>query len=250
MKKVFILSLGMLLMISSCGTYEATGAFTGAQFGSIIGSAIGGISGGWRGHEVGKLIGLAGGATVGAAIGAAADRAANERMERRTEQRRQANAGINERRQVGYGDYDDSGFDPNGGGDDRILIDGLTAPTNAASPMLQISNARIADASHDGMLMRGESGHVVFEIHNPSDKPVYGIQPTVMEITGNKHIHISENILVECLQPKQTIRYTAQLKADSRLKNGEAVIRVTVMQRGREISAQPQEFRLITKKRL
>ena len=39
MKKVLIFSLGLLLMMSSCGTYEATGAYTGAQFGSIIGSA-------------------------------------------------------------------------------------------------------------------------------------------------------------------------------------------------------------------
>ena len=68
-----MLSLGVLLMMSSCGSYEATGAYTGAHFGSIIGSAIGGISGGWRGSNVGSLVGMAGGAVVGAAIGKAAD---------------------------------------------------------------------------------------------------------------------------------------------------------------------------------
>ena len=47
MKKMLILSLGMLLVLSSCGTYEGAGAYTGAQFGSIVGSAIGGITGGW-----------------------------------------------------------------------------------------------------------------------------------------------------------------------------------------------------------
>jgi hypothetical protein len=89
---------------------------------------------------------------------------------------------------------------------------------------------------------------MVFEIHNPTSMPVYGVQPSVIEITRNKHIHISENILVECIQPKETIRYTAQVKADNRLKDGEAVIRISVLQSGREISSQSRDFRIRTSK--
>ena len=236
MKKLFILSLGLLLMMSSCGTYEATGAYTGAQFGSIIGSAIGGITGGWRGHDVGTLIGMAGGAAVGAAIGRAADEKAEQRYAERVQQRTQRYA-------------DDSGFDPEGRGDDRIMIDGFSSAPPSAPARLEISNARLLDASHDGCLTRGESARVVFEISNPSSQPVYGVQPSVIEITGNKHIHISENILVESILPNQSIRYTAQVKADNRLKDGEAVIRVSVFQAGREITSQARNFKVVTTKR-
>ena len=44
MKKLVVLSLGAVLLFSSCGTYVETGATTGGWFGSIIGSAIGGIA--------------------------------------------------------------------------------------------------------------------------------------------------------------------------------------------------------------
>jgi len=45
------------------------------------------------------------------------------------------------------------------------------------------------------------------------------------------------------------IRYTAQVKADHGLRNGEAVIQVTVFQAGREVSSQSQLLRIATFKR-
>lgn len=238
MKKIMVISLGLLLVMSSCGTYEATGAYTGAQFGSIIGSAIGGITGGWRGHDIGAIVGMAGGAAVGAAIGKAADNQAERRYSERVQQRQQR-----------Y-EANESGFDPEGRGDDRIMIDGFSsAPTVSAPIPLEIRNAHFVDASRDGYLTRGEAAHVVFEIYNPSTKPAFGVQPSVTEVTGNKHVHISENILVECIQSQQSIRYTAQVKADNGLKNGEAVIRVSVFQGGKEISSQSRNFRVVTTKR-
>ncbi len=242
MKKMLILSLSALLMLSSCGSYEAAGAFTGAHFGSVIGSAIGGITGGWRGSDVGTLIGMASGAAVGAAIGAAADNAEANRQAARYDRR----AGLNTRQHA-----DDSGFDPQGRGDDRIAFDGadMTSSYSTVPPLLEISHVRLVDATHDGQLVRGESAHIVFEIYNPSSMPVYSVQPSVREVTRNKHIHISENILIECIQPKQTIRYTAQVKADNRLRDGEAIVRVAVFQAGREIQSQTREFPIRTFKR-
>ena len=70
---------------------------------------------------------------------------------------------------------------------------------------------------------------MVFEIYNTSGKPVFQVLPTVVELTGNKHIHISENVLVESIMPGRGIRYTAVIKADNRLKDGEAVIRISVL---------------------
>jgi len=249
MKKTIVLAVITMLLVSSCGTYEGAGAYTGAQFGSIIGSAIGGITNGPRGRDVGTLAGMVSGAIVGAAIGKAADDKMEQRYERYAKERR-------ERREFGHDfdrdddDYDESGFDPTNSGDDRISFDGTAPNYMSATPVnLVVSKARIIDASHDGELRRGESARVVFEIHNPTDKPAYGVLPSVTEVTGNRHIHISENVLVECIQPKQTIRYTAQVKADSRLHNGEAIIRVAVLQSGRELSSQTRQYRITTLKR-
>ena len=221
MKKMVILSLSVLLVLSSCGSYQAAGAYTGAQFGSFIGSAIGGISGGWRGHDVGALVGLAGGAVVGSAIGAAADNAeANRREEYRGRMR-----------DARYGERQD-------------IIHLASSPAS-----LEIRNLEFSDDNFNGQLVRGESAHVVFEIVNTSSQPVYSVQPSVTEVSGNKHIHISENILVECIQPRQAIRYTAQVKADNGLRNGESVIRVSVFQAGREVAAQSHELRIPTSKK-
>lgn len=91
MKKSIVLSVFVISMLNSCGTYTGTGTYIGASFGSILGSAIGGIAGGSRGSDMGTIVGMAGGAIIGAKIGAEADeRRANDmeqyrrdRMERR-----------------------------------------------------------------------------------------------------------------------------------------------------------------------
>ena len=90
---------------------------------------------------------------------------------------------------------------------------------------------------------------MAFEIYNCSSEPAYQVQPSVAEVTGNKHIRISETVLVECIRPGKGIRYTAVIKADDHLKDGEAVIRIGVFQRNKEISSQSREFRIKTNKR-
>ena len=223
------------LVLSSCGTYEATGAYTGARFGSVIGSAIGGISGGWRGSDLGTIVVMAGGAIVGAAIGRAADNQAQQNYEERMEQYK------NNRTRYQDG-TDDSGFDPTGKGDDRIFIKDF-ADDHAS---LEIHNARLLDASHDNTLSRGEEARMVFELSNRSSQTIYRVLPDVSEITGNKHIRISENVLIESILPNQTIRYTAVVKADNRLKDGEAIVRVNVYQGRDEKPIDSQTFRIRT----
>ena len=271
MKKTLVVSLGALMLLSSCGTYTGAGAVTGGSFGSIIGSAVGGISGGWRGSHVGSLIGMAGGAVVGAAIGSAADRAEQQRYADYAEQRRYEDYGRtrgSERRtpqygrndeQRGYdnqGDYnnDQSGFDSSNNGDDRLFgfDENFNAKPDSISvtalslPAIEIRNAHIIDATHDGMLSRGEEIRMVFEVYNNSPKPIFQIQPTVSEITGNKHIRVSENVLVESIMPGRGIRYTAVIKANDRLKDGEAVIRISVLHQNKEVASQSKEFPIQT----
>jgi hypothetical protein len=230
MKKILVLSVGVLLLMSSCGTYTESGAVTGGWFGSIIGSAIGGIAGGHRGSDIGTLVGMAGGAVVGAAIGQAADNAQQQRIEEYRQQRQER--------------YDDRlyGFDENFNNSPSQVVP-------ATDSNLEIRNPHLIDSSRDGVLTRGEEARVVFEIFNTSSKPVYRVLPMVRELTGNKHIRVSENVLVESIMPGKGIRYTAVVRADNKLHDGEAVFRISVFQGSREMASQAREFRIMTSKR-
>lgn len=265
MKKVLTLALGATLVLSSCDTYTGVGAVTGAQFGNVIGSAIGGITGGWRGSDWGSLIGTAAGAAAGAAIGAAVDQSRQQkyddyaaaRAERRSRQTYERSSQRSTGRDYGYnnsGSYDannsgsygaNSGevFDPTNSGDDRIAFD------MPVSEPIVIRRAELTDANGDGVLKRGEECTVRFEIMNNSDKTVYDICPMVDDITGNKHVHVSQNLRIESIAPHQGVRYSATILADNRLKDGEVNIRVGVMQGNKEITSQTREFRLVTRKR-
>lgn len=235
MKKTVIWMMGLALLMSSCGSYTATGAYTGGQFGHIIGSAIGGITGGGRGHDLGSLVGTVGGVAAGAAIGSAVDHAQQRKYEQRVQSARQQRGG------------DDSGFDAQGRGDDRVdfgLGRGYTQDYQ-----LEIRNARLADGRRDGILRRGDECRVVFDIMNNSNQVVYDVHPVVEETTGNKHIHVSRNLTVEQIAPHQGVRYTANIKADRGLKSGQIAIRVSVAGRVKQLLAEPQTFRLTTSKR-
>lgn len=248
MKKVILMSVGALLLLNSCGTYTAEGAVTGGWFGSVIGSAIGGISGGHRGSNVGTLIGMAGGAVIGAAVGQAAD----EAEQRKYEEYKMARQRTNSNRNRDYSYQDDSGYDASNSGDDRLYgfgEDFSSSSSGVAEGGLEIRNARLLDSSRDGVLIRGEEARMVFEIYNTSDKVIRSVQPAVAEVTGNKHIHISENILIESIAPGKGVRYTASVKADNGLRDGEAVIRIGVLQANREITSQTRNFTVTTRKK-
>ena len=227
--------LGTALLVSSCTTNTAGGAYAGGQFGHVIGSAIGGISGGWRGHHTGALIGTVGGMVAGAAIGSAVDRAQEKKM--------QEAAGANPRREVSQrpSRHDGSGYDPRGRGDDRITFSTDESP-------LEIRNAMIIESNHDGVLTRGEECTVMFEIMNTSDRTVYDITPLVEDATGNKHVNISPNLHVESIAPHQGVRYTATIIGDKKLKDGEIQILIGVAQGGQEVTSQTRKFTVPTAK--
>ena len=264
MRKTVLILMVSLLMMTSCGTYTAEGAATGGYFGAMIGSMIGGVTDGWRGHDVGGLIGMAGGAIVGAAIGNAADQAEArkyEQYQREREERRAArrNQDVLAERDGNYDPAvtDDGYFDPTNSGDDRITFDGATTPgvyppeTTApnANEGLIIRNAYFRDADGNGVLVAGEECRVSFEIMNNTGRVVYDVQPIVYDLTGNKHIHISQNLHVESIMPGKGIRYTATIKGDSRLKDGTAKICVGVARGNREVEGQTKEFIVPTRKR-
>lgn len=262
MKKTLLTLMGSVLLMSSCGTYTGEGAATGAAFGSILGSAIGGISGGWRGHDIGTIVGMAGGAAIGAAVGAAADQQEQKKYEeyqreRYGYQRGQGDYGNDRYGNGSYRSHDDSGFDATNSGDDRITFDGAgpqgqsskVESIHIGTPQIEILNARFMDGDNDGVMRPGEECRVVFEVMNRSSKTIYDIQPTVTDVSGNKHIQISPNLHVESIAPNSGIRYTATILPDKKLKDGEVVIQMGVKQGNREITAQTKEIIVQTRKR-
>ena len=258
MKKQAIIILSAALLLGSCGSYNTNeGLYSGATFGHVIGSAIGGLAGGPRGHEWGSLIGTIGGAAAGAAIGSATDKAqqrdrAQARQQRTQRQRSNRNYNYDYDYENNYS-QDDSGFDPQGRGNDIINFDGENTPSahnyvNAPS-RLEIRNARIMEATKDGVLTRGEECRVIFEIVNNSDHTAHNVNPFVEDATGNRHIKISQNLNIESIAPHQGVRYTASILADNRLKDGEIVVRIGVAQGRQEVTSQTRLFNVPTAKR-
>ena len=257
-----IMALIALAMLVGCGTYAGSGAYAGATLGSILGSAIGGITGGAGGSDLGQIVGTGVGAAIGAAIGEQADKKAEERSERRRERIEQRRREM-EREDYGYnneepayGQYppSDSGFDENNGGDDRIFDfkgSDYTGNYSAQQPSagesvqqeptrtigtlpIEIRNARFVDDNQNRQINHDELCKVIFELWNNSSQTLHDVQPIVTEETGNKHLDISPTIHVEQLEPGKAIRYTALVRADRRLKPGNAVIRVAAV-RGNNI---------------
>lgn len=250
--------MGAALLVSSCTTGAGAGAYAGSSLGSVLGSAIGGIVGGPHGSDVGTIFGMAGGAIVGGALGDAAEKA----------QRRSAQQYDDDTYASGNsGNYVGDDFDPSqmvdnsNSGDDRIDF-GAPSSSGANAPManapssqsvdasrveqiygkaksdgkLTIRNVRFADSNGDGMLSGDEIGRVSFEIYNETAAPIYNFDPSVVEAEANKRIYISPSVRVENIMPGQGLRYTATVKADRRIKDGEIRLLVSAQKEGKPIS--------------
>lgn len=264
--------MGAALLVSSCTTGAGAGAYAGSSLGSVLGSAIGGIVGGPHGSDVGTIFGMAGGAVVGGALGDAAEKAQHRSAQQYDDDTyasgnsRSYSNGGNSANYVGD-DFDPSQMvDNSNSGDDRIDFgapssSGANAPmanapmSNAPSSLsvdasrveqiygnaksdgkLTIRNVRFADSNGDGMLSGDEIGRVSFEIYNETAAPIYNFDPSVVEAEANKRIYISPSVRVENIMPGQGLRYTATVKADRRIKDGEIRLLVSAQKEGKPIS--------------
>ena len=81
---------------------------------------------------------------------------------------------------------------------------------------------------NDNQISANELCKISFEVRNTSSKPIYNVRPQVIETSGNRHICVSQGISVERINPGRGVRYTAMVKADSRLRDGTATFRVSV----------------------
>ena len=266
MKKSLTIALSSLLILSGCDTYAGSNAYLGSNIGAILGSAIGGINDGPRGSDVGTIIGMAGGAVVGAIIGNSADQRAHDEMveHREAVKQRRMEQQQNEMPESNYSSNDTdnytSGFDATNSGDDRIYDFSSSdytgnysaqtpkeqMPQNSSvedlaqsftyTPSIEIRNARFVDDNEDGKIQRDEICKIIFEVINRGNQPLTDVVPTVIETNGNRHIFISPSMHIESIAPGKGIRYTAVIKADNRLKEGNARFCVSVIQGGKAIS--------------
>lgn len=275
MKKSLTIALSSLLILSGCDTYAGSSAYLGSNIGAILGSAIGGINDGPRGSDVGTIIGMAGGAVVGAIIGNSADQRAHDEMveHREAVKQRRMEQQQNEMPESNYSSNDTdnytSGFDATNSGDDRIYDFNSSdytgnysaqtpkeqMPQNSSvedlaqsftyTPSIEIRNARFVDDNEDGKIQRDEICKIIFEVINRGNQPLTDVVPTVIEANGNRHIFISPSMHIESIAPGKGIRYTAVIKADNRLKEGNARFCVSVIQGGKAIS-KVSEFNIPT----
>lgn len=264
--------MGAALLVSSCTTGAGAGAYAGSSLGSVLGSAIGGIVGGPHGSDVGTIFGMAGGAVVGGALGDAAEKAQRRSAQQYDDDTYASGNSRSYSNGGNSGNYVADDFDPSqmvdnsNSGDDRIDFgapssSGVNAPmgnapmSNAPSSQsvdasrveqiygnaksdgkLTIRNVRFADSNGDGMLSGEEIGHVSFEIYNETAAPIYNFDPSVVEAEANKRIYISPSVRVENIMPGQGLRYTATVKADRRIKDGEIRLLVSAQKEGKPIS--------------
>lgn len=263
------------------------GSQIGSILGSAIGGINGGPRGADIGTIVGMAGGAVAGAAIGSAADRA-QQEKYERYQREREagygqrsQRRQS--AYSQRADRERAVEADSGFDPTNSGDDRIDFDGgavgeypagdggfSTVKAEEVTPremtveqlgniksdykfrlnaLVEVRNATFVDRSGDGILTAGEECQVAFDIMNRSNRPIYGLTPTVLETTGNKHVHISPSVRVESIAAGQGVRYTATVYGDKRLKDGEITLHVAVVQGDNEITSQIKEFNVPTKRK-
>lgn len=106
----------------------------------------------------------------------------------------------------------------------------------AESGKITIKNVRFVETAEHNVLYGGEVGKVMFEMYNETQAPIYNFMPTVVEADGNKRIYISPSVRVENIMPGQGLRYTATVKADKRIKDGEIRLLVSAQRDGKPIS--------------
>lgn len=194
MKKIFSAVIALTLMLSSCSSSQQFfGTMTGASVGGLFGSSIGGIMGGYRGHDAGRLAGMVIGGAVGAAVTAPKTQS---------------------------GEYSSSDYNYNDGGEYH--------QNDYSSPYadLSIDNLRFIDRNNDRAITAGEHAQLSFEIRNNGSNYIYDIAP-VITVSGTKQIHLSPTAIISELAPGAAVRYTAEVVASRKLKNGIADVNIS-----------------------
>lgn len=196
MKKSFTLLIAATLL-TGCGTSQGLqgdpdAILTGAAIGGNVGSAIGGLIGDSGHSRHGGYRGSAIGTIVGTLAGAAIGHAVST-------PRRQPDEHTVQR-----------------------------VPANEALEAVHIRNIRFIDAGRDQTVDAGEECKIVFDIVNEGEQTATQIIPTVTEVSGMKHVYLSQSVMVDELGAGEGVKYTAHLSTGRKLKNGTLTIRIAL----------------------
>ncbi len=216
MKKSVIAALcASALLLSGCQSYnQFAGVVTGASVGGMFGSAIGAVTDGPRGYDTGRLLGMA----IGGIIGAAATAPKTQDGNYRTSDM--------------YGDYGYEDYREN----------------NSYSPYadIQIVDLRFVDENNNNALDASEHAKLVFVIRNTGSHYVRDIAP-VITVTGTKQIYLSPTAIVSELGPGKAVRYTSEVVASKKLKDGNVEFLIGLSDGNRQYTM--TSFQLRTRRR-
>ena len=173
----------------------------GGAIGGLVGDSRHGWRGSYRGSAIGSIVGTLAGAAIGGALTAPKSREENR-----------ANYPVEQ--VYAEPDYTQSALSSD--------------YTQSALSSLYIRNIRFIDNDRDHVISSGESSKIIFEIMNGGNEIAYNVIPSVTEISGMKHLHISPSILVEQILPGNGVKYTATVTAGKRIKTGTATFRLAV----------------------
>lgn len=197
MRKTGILAVCAAILMSSCQSQDQFSAGVGGgMLGGFFGSAIGGLLGGPRGADAGTAIGVIAGVAAGVAS--------------TTPQVR------------GQGDYD---YTSDTYKRHRKVI--YSSSQQEAEEMgreyanLEIQNLRFIDPNNNHAIDANETSKIVFEVKNNGTGTIYNIAP-VLTVSGSKRIVISPTAVISYIAAGQSVRYSAEIYANRRLKDGMA----------------------------
>lgn len=223
MKKM-ILILAIAAGLSGCSSQGMQGnpaaIMVGAQVGGLAGSIIGDGMDGYRGSMFGSLIGTVSGAVI-------------------------ANAVTTPRQEDGYSVEETYGYAPEPARRD---------PSNryrsraTRSSNLVIKNIRFIDANRNQVIGSNETAKIIFEVMNTGRTDVYNVTPVIKELNEMKHLYISPSATIERIPAGDGIRYTANIRTGKKLKTGEALFQITVLE-GNGASVSSRTFAVPTQRR-
>lgn len=211
MKKICVYAISAVMLFGSCTTSDQfSAAAGGGLLGGIFGSAIGGLMGGPRGSDAGTVIGMIAGAAVGAA------------------------AASPEVRERGNGDYDYSSDTYNRRGNVRYSSRQEEAEEIGCEyANLEICNLRFIDANNNQAIDANENSKIAFEVRNKGVGTVYNIAP-VLKVAGSKYIVISPTAVISEIPAGQSVRYSAEVYADKKLRDGSVTFTISFVKRNYE----------------
>ncbi len=208
MKKIFVYGLSAMVLLGGCTSSDQLGAVAGGGLlGGIFGSAIGGLMGGPRGSDAGTVIGM----VAGAALGAAAT--SPEVQERDYSGYDYTSDRYNRRSTVEYSSFSDEAREMG-----REYAD------------IEIRNLRFIDTNSNKTIDAGENCKIAFEVRNKGAATIYNIAP-VISVKGTKCIIISPTAVISEIPSGQSVRYTAEVYANDKLRNGVAEFTVSFAKR-------------------